>query len=309
MQLSFGEKASIRILIVDDHSGWRGVVRSLLAREPGFRVIAEAADGFEAVERAGDLSPDLVLMDIGMPGLNGIQATRHISSILPACKILLLTEFRSAMFAEQAMRNGATGYVVKSSADSELIPAIQSVLAGEVFISDAVDIDASRLATAALPPVISSQPNPFAEFGGSPAIQEFLESMVLASSADFGNVQLFDPANRVMRIVAHVGFQSEFLEYFATVAHENNREWSSAVEEGQRVVASDISKFPFSSSQVAEVLLRAQVHSWQSTPLLCRKCGFMGVVSTHYTRPGGPPPEVLTRIDELINIFIAHICG
>jgi DNA-binding NarL/FixJ family response regulator len=304
-----GEKARIRVLIVDDHGGWRGTVLSLLSREPGLQVLGEAADGFEAVQQAKDLSPDLVLMDIGMPGLNGIQAARRILNILPECKVLLLTEFRSAKFVEEAMSNGATGYVIKSRANSELIPAIQLVMDGKFFISDAIEINAKRPAIEGLPPVIPSRPNPFAEFAGSPAIQGFLESVVLASGADFGNVQLFDSANKVLRIVAHVGFQSEFLEYFASVAHEHNTVCSGAMARRQRVVVTDISKHPFASSHATEVLQRAQVHSCQSTPLHCRTCGFMGVVSSHYTRPGGPPPDVLPRIDELAAGFIAHICG
>jgi hypothetical protein len=189
------------------------------------------------------------------------------------------------------------------------MPAIKLILAGEVFISDAVSMEASPAAIELLPPVSSRHPNPFAEFGGNPAIQRFLESVVLASVADFGSVQLFDSANEVLRIVANVGFQREFLDYFATVAHENNTQCWGTVAAGQRLVTSDISKYPLISSPATEVMLRAEVRSWQSTPLLCETCGFMGVVSTHYTRPGGPSPDVLTQIDELATGFIAHICG
>jgi DNA-binding NarL/FixJ family response regulator len=303
------ENACIRILIADDHGGWRTLVRSMLTCEPGLQVVAEAADGVEAVQRAAELSPDVVLLDISMPSLNGMQATRWIRNILPECKILILTGFRIPEFAEEAMRNGATGYVIKSSASDDLIPAIQAVFAGETFVSDAIPACANRVNSEDPASGISRRPNPFAEFGGNPGIQEFLESVVCASGADFGNVQLFDSANNVLRIVAHFGFQNEFLEYFGSVAHENSTVCSGAMAERQRVVASDISKYPFASSQAADVLRRAHVGSCQSTPLLCDVCGFMGVVSTHYARLGGPPSEVLPLVDRLTASFVASICG
>jgi DNA-binding NarL/FixJ family response regulator len=302
------ENACIRILIADDHSGWRTAVRSILSCERRLQVVAEAADGLEAVQKAVDLSPDMVLMDISMPVFNGMQATRRVLDTLPDCKIIILTEFRSPEFAEEAMRNGATGYVIKSSASNELIPAIQAVFAGKVFISNATPAYANSLNFEDSASGISFRPNPFAEFGGNATIQEFLESVVFASRADFGNVQLFDSANNVLRIVAHFGFGNEFLEYFDTVAHENNTVCSGAMAERQRVVASDILRYPFASSQAADVLRRAHVGSCQSTPLLCNVCGFMGVVSTHYARPGGPPPEVLQLVDRLTDAFIASIC-
>jgi CheY-like chemotaxis protein len=295
--------------MVDDHKGWRALVCSILTVEPDLQVVAEASDGLDGVQLAIGLLPDIVLMDVGLPKLNGIQATRRILEDSPGCRILFLTEWHSPDIAQEAMRSGASGYVVKSRAAEELIPAIRAVLAGRVFVSSAVSAPPGAPAIEAAASGDMCRPNPFAEFADSPAIQTFLESVVRASGADFGNVQLFDSTNNVLRIVAHVGFEREFLDYFATVVHENNTVCSSAMAGRERVVANDIAQYPFASRRATDVLLRAQVRSCQSTPLLCGTCGFMGVVSTHYTRPGGPEPEVLSEVDHLTSSFIANICG
>lgn len=297
----------IRILIVDDHSRWRALVCSIFACEPDLQVIAEADDGLSGVQLAIGLSPDLVVMDIGLPELSGIEATRRILATSPGCRILLLTTFDSPDFMEAAMRCGACGYVTKSRAGDDLLPAIRAVLAGNVFLSAGICATANGFNSPSLGSGRLS--NPFAAFGHSSAIQRSLESIVRGSRADFGNVQLFDSANNVLRIVAHVGFKSEFLEYFATVAHESNTVCSGAMAGRQRVVCRDICEYPFASNRATEVLLRAQVHSCQSTPLICQTCGFLGVVSTHYSFPGGPPPEVLTQVDDLTGDLIANLSG
>jgi DNA-binding NarL/FixJ family response regulator len=102
---------------------------------PLLRLIGEAADGIEAVRKAQELLPDLVLMDIGLSGLNGIQAARKIRELIPAAKILFVSENRSKEIAQEALRSGADGYVVKSDAANELLPAVDSVLRGIPFIS------------------------------------------------------------------------------------------------------------------------------------------------------------------------------
>jgi len=125
---------SVRVLVVDDYEPFRRVVVSQLQKQPGL-VIAEASDGFEAVQKAKDLQPDLILLDIGLPTLNGIEAARQIRQLSPKSKILFVSEHRSVDIAEAALNTGAAGYVVKSDGTRDLSVAVDAVLKGEQFLS------------------------------------------------------------------------------------------------------------------------------------------------------------------------------
>jgi DNA-binding NarL/FixJ family response regulator len=127
-------KTPVRILVVDDYEPWRSFERlALLAREE-FQVIGECCDGGEAIQKSEELQPDLILLDIGLPTLNGIEAARRIREVSPSSKILFVTENRSTDIAEEALSTGA-GYVVKSDAAHELLSALTAVLDGKRFIS------------------------------------------------------------------------------------------------------------------------------------------------------------------------------
>jgi DNA-binding NarL/FixJ family response regulator len=126
---------TIRVLVVEDHESWRRFFATELQKEPGLRIIGQVADGVEAVQQAKELQPDLVLLDIGLPTLNGIQAARRICGVSPTSKILFVSENRCPDVVREALSNGADGYVVKSDAASELLPAIKTALEGKRFIS------------------------------------------------------------------------------------------------------------------------------------------------------------------------------
>ena len=127
--------ALVRILVVDDYEPWRRFERlTVLAREE-LQIIGECSDGDEAIQKADELKPDLILLDISLPTLNGIEAARRIRQVSPNSKILFVTENRSPDIAEEALSTGATGYVVKSDGARELLPAIKAVLEGKRFIS------------------------------------------------------------------------------------------------------------------------------------------------------------------------------
>jgi DNA-binding NarL/FixJ family response regulator len=127
--------ASIRVLVVDDYEPWRRFVAISLHKQLELQIIDEAPDGLEAVQKAEALQPDLILLDIGLPTLNGIDAARRIRKVSPASKILFLSENRSADVAAEALSVGAGGYVLKSEAACELLPAIKAVLEGKRFVS------------------------------------------------------------------------------------------------------------------------------------------------------------------------------
>lgn len=117
-----------RTLIVDDDGSFRRRVKGLLASERDIEVIGEAGDGQEAILKARELEPDLVLMDVRMPGMNGVNATRQLKNEMPELKVLILTIFDLQEYREAAIASGASGYVIKKSLIEELMPAIRGVL-------------------------------------------------------------------------------------------------------------------------------------------------------------------------------------
>jgi DNA-binding NarL/FixJ family response regulator len=128
------ETTLTRVLVVDDSEVWRRFFSSTLQKQPEYQVIGELSDGLVAVQQAQQLQPDLILMDIGLPTLNGIEATRRIREVSPRSRILCVSENRSAEIAEEALHIGAGGYVVKSKAGSEFLPAVKAVLQGKQFV-------------------------------------------------------------------------------------------------------------------------------------------------------------------------------
>ncbi len=126
--------------MVDDYEAWRRFVCSALQRYPTLKVVGELSDGLAAVQQAQQLQPDLVLLDIGLPGLHGIEAARLIRRVSPKSKIIFLTEDCSQDIAEKALQTGALGYVVKSDAARELLPAVEAALRGTEFVSASLKI-------------------------------------------------------------------------------------------------------------------------------------------------------------------------
>ncbi len=128
----------IRVLLADDHNIVRRGIRMLLESEPDIEVVAQAADGREAVVQATENSPDVVVMDVSMPRLNGIESTRQICDSLPRTKVLALSMHKDGVYVREALRAGARGYVLKDSDDDALINAIRAVYRGEAYLSPAI---------------------------------------------------------------------------------------------------------------------------------------------------------------------------
>ena len=128
----------IRLLLADDHSMMRQGLSGLLAGEDDMQIVAECADGAGAVELALDLGPDVVIMDVGMPTLNGIEATKRIVTERPDIRVLVLTTYDDAQTVDRALRAGARGFVLKGAGVETLCVAIRAVARGEVYLSEAV---------------------------------------------------------------------------------------------------------------------------------------------------------------------------
>ena len=164
------EKPRIRVLIVDDFDPFRQFVCSTLGRRPDLQVIGEAADGLEAVQKASQLKPDLIVLDIGLPNLNGIAAARQIRKLSPQSRIIFLSQESSADVVQEAFDLGASGYVVKTHAGTSLLAAVEMVLVGGRYVSsgvsghkytDANEIQALNLSChQVLPSLLPSQPDP-----------------------------------------------------------------------------------------------------------------------------------------------------
>jgi len=129
------EMAAIRVLLVDDHEIARRGIRSVLARDANLDVIAETADGEEAVKKAGELHPAVILLDISVPVISGIQAARRIRVVSPETRIIFLSQHYSVQIAKDALSVGAHGYVVKSDAGHDLLAAIAAAQEDRTFVS------------------------------------------------------------------------------------------------------------------------------------------------------------------------------
>jgi DNA-binding NarL/FixJ family response regulator len=128
----------IRVILADDHPIVRNGIRAELERLPGVEVLAEASDGRQALALAKTHKPNLVFMDISMQGLNGLEATRRITQECPGVRVVILSMHQSEEYYWQALRAGASGYVLKKAATAELAAAVQRVLAGEIYLSQEI---------------------------------------------------------------------------------------------------------------------------------------------------------------------------
>jgi DNA-binding NarL/FixJ family response regulator len=128
------ETAMFRVLVVDDFEPFRRFLCLTLKKGPGLQVVGEASDGLEAVQMAADLRPDLVVLDIGLPALNGIEVARRIRRLSPDCKILFVSQESAEDVVQEALRAGALGYVVKAHAGSDLLIAVQAICEGRQFV-------------------------------------------------------------------------------------------------------------------------------------------------------------------------------
>ena len=129
---------SIRILVVEDYKDWRNQVRLLLRERPEWQIICEVSDGLEAIQKAEELKPDLILLDIGLPKISGIDAARQIRQLSPSSKMIFLSQETSLDVVQEALGTGVQGYVHKSDAQSDLLPAIETALRGEQFLSNSL---------------------------------------------------------------------------------------------------------------------------------------------------------------------------
>jgi DNA-binding NarL/FixJ family response regulator len=125
----------LRVLVADDYEPWRRCVSSLFSKHPELQIVSEVSDGLEAVLKTEELQPDLVLLDLSLPKLNGVEAANRIRRATPAAKIVFITAYRDSEAIDTVLRNQADGYVLKWEIARELLPAIETVVWGGKFVS------------------------------------------------------------------------------------------------------------------------------------------------------------------------------
>jgi len=126
---------AVRVLVADDYEPWRRCVSSFLSRHPDWEIVSEVSDGLEAVRKAQELKPDVVLLDLSLPKLNGVEVANRIRREMPSTKIVFITAYQDSEAMDTIRRNEADGYLLKWEISKELFPALEAVVWGEKFVS------------------------------------------------------------------------------------------------------------------------------------------------------------------------------
>lgn len=280
---------SLRILLVEDFAEFRGFICSLLEPRAEFRV-KQASDGLEAVQKAEELRPDLILLDISLPRLNGMEVARRVLKLAPAAKILFLSVESDVDLVVEALSLGA-GYIHKPRASRDLLPAIDAVLRGERFVS-----------TGLLPTL----PSRLVSSSSQPELSEVVARAIEMAGADMGNLQILNPRTNNLHIAAQVGLSKRFLEFFETVQH-NQGACGTALARGQRVIVDNVASNPiFRGTKAREIILKEGVRAVQSIPLTTLSGQLVGVLSTHF-RIARPPRHQLFKVTDVFAQEVAEL--
>jgi len=297
---------AIKILVVEDHEPFRRLVSSVLQQSKELQVVGEASDGLEAIQKAEDLQPDLILMDIGLPKLSGIAAAKQIRRLIPRAKLLFLTQETDAAVIRETFRAGGRGYVHKMRTASDLLPAIDAVLRGETFLSSGLEVNENDLTSVDWRRRLDEISANLTRTDKLPdLLNEILDAGIDITAADFGNIQILDQTTSELKMMAHRGFDSEFVKFFETIHCGENCACGMAFKNRKRVIVEDVATDPiFGEAEAREVMLRADARACQSTPLFSQTGEPLGMLNTHYRRPARPSDRALQLLE-----VVAHQAG
>jgi DNA-binding NarL/FixJ family response regulator len=263
---SMQHRSMTRVLVVDDYKPWQDVIGSIIAAVRRLQVVGRASDGLEAVHKASDLQPDLILLDIGLPKLNGIEAALQIRRFAPKSRILFLSENRSAEIIDAAMSTGAVGYIVKSNAATQLVPTLR-------FLRCCV-----------------SQDNPLEAGNGKAVVyDEIVDAAASLMRSDFASMQMLFPergSGGELQLLAFRGFNPEAASFWEWVRADSKSTCGIALSAMRRVVATDIANCDLmADSEDQQIYLQSDIRACQTTPLITPSGDVVGMISTHWRTP------------------------
>lgn len=234
------QQTPIRVLIADDHAMVRAGLRRILELEPDMQVVGEAADGLEAVEKARSLGAHVVLMDITMPRLNGVEATRILRARAPSVRVVALTIHTDDQYVVAMARAGAWGYVLKDEAPGDLIDAVRRVAAGQVYIPESL---VGSLVRALREQATAPQPDASGP-GGPPAVAESAAEAAAASLSAPGATSAPAPGPAALAASSRAGWPqltSRELEVLTLIAHgRTNRQIAQALVVSEKTVKNHV---------------------------------------------------------------------
>src|SRR5215467_4276044 len=260
------KESTMRIFVGDDYKAWQETICSLIGTTQGFQVVGRASDGLEAVQKAQELQPHLVLLDIGLPKLNGMEAALQIRQLAPKSRILFVSENRSEEIVEAAIATGAVGYIVKSNAGKELSPVLQSLrccLAQDSSYLSATD--------------------------QRELYEEIIDAAVSLMHSDFASVQMLFPERGTggeLRLLAFRGFDPSAARLWEWVRADSNCTCGIALRDTRRVVAPDIATCDLITDlKQRQAYFQTGIRACQTTPLITRSGDVVGMMSTHWRTP------------------------
>lgn len=319
----------MRILIVDDHQIVRHGVRRLLEAEKDFKICGEAVDGRDAINKSNELKPDVIVMDISMPNLNGIEATREIKRLLPGSHIVILSQHDSVEMMRQALNAGALGYVVKSAITTDLVEALNKIQDNgqpsvpEVFGSTHVNVDVQEILqrSAAFEQALrQSEERLRREVADLKLLQQISTELIQEESvrnlydkiadaavavmhSDFASMQMLYPERGKtgeLLLLAFRGFTPEAARFWEWVPADSGSTCAAALRTLKRVIVSDIENCDFmAGTEDLRIYRQTGIRAVQSTPLLSRIGQIVGMISTHWREQHTPPERDLGVFDVL----------
>src|SRR6516162_7439149 len=273
------KQSTVEVLIVDDYKPWQDFICSLVKEVQGFRLVGTASDGLEAVQKANDLQPDLILLDVGLPGINGIAAAQ-IRQCSPKSRILFVSENCDVDVVAAAMETGAVGYMPKTNAANELVPLLNALR--------------WRLAQNAPRLVGKSQ---------TMVYDEIVDAAVTLMQSDFASMQMLYPERGTggeLRLLAFRGFNPQAATFWEWVRADSKSTCGLALRDSKRVVAPDISACDFmADSEDQQVYVQTGIRACQTTPLISRAGSIVGMISTHWRTPHQPSEREFRLLDVL----------
>lgn len=319
----------MRILIVDDHQIVRHGVRRLLEAEKDFEICGEAVDGRDAIKQAGQLKPDAIVMDVSMPNLNGIEATREIRHLLPESHIVILSQHDSIEMMRQALNAGAHAYVVKSAIATDLVAALDKIQDNgepsvpEVFGSTHVNVDVHEILqrSAAFEEALRQSEERLRrevadlkllqristeliqEESISNLYEKIADAAVAVMHSDFASMQMLYPERGKtgeLLLLAFRGFTAEAARFWEWVPADSGSTCAAALRTGERVIVSDIENCDFmAGTEDLRIYRQTGIRAVQSTPLLSRIGQIVGMISTHWRGQHRPSERDLRIFDVL----------